>query len=142
MSTEFVILVVDDEREIREMLSRHFRLEGHQVVDVENVAQAEEQLAKKRFDVVISDIMMPGKLGTELLLKIREEYPMTRTIMITGYVTMENGLTCMRRGAETVIFKPLGDLDELDAAVKRALDDIVRWKRKLVALRTMKSGGE
>lgn len=138
MSARAAILVVDDEPEIRDMLSRHYRLLGDTVVTAEDVNEAERALAERRFDVVICDIMMPDRLGTELLTTIRNEYPMTHAIMITGYVTMENAMSCMRRGADTCVFKPLTDLAELDQAVERAVSDIRRWTAKLSTLRAMR----
>jgi two-component system response regulator PilR (NtrC family) len=137
MSARATILVVDDEPEIRDMLSRHYRLLGDTVVTAGDVDEAERALAQRRFDVVLCDIMMPGRLGTELLTTIRNEYPMTHAIMITGYVTMENAMSCMRRGADTCVFKPLTDLTELDQAVERAVSDIRRWTAKLSTLRAM-----
>ncbi len=134
------ILIVDDENEICEMLSRHFRFLGYEVDQAESAEQALEIMSEKRMEVVISDIMMPGMLGTDLVSAIRTEYPMTHVIMITGYVTLENALTCMRRGADTCVFKPLEDLTELDEAVERALDDLRRWKDKFLELQGMKGG--
>ncbi|MCP4678868.1 MAG: response regulator [Deltaproteobacteria bacterium] len=129
------LLIVDDEEEIRKLLYRHFKLKEYNAFLAQDVDSAEKELAKRRFDVVICDIMMPGRLGTELLLTIRDEYPMTHAIMITGQVTMGNAMACMRRRADTCIFKPLEDLKELDEAVDRAVGDIRRWNRKLAQLK-------
>lgn len=132
-------MVVDDEYEIREMLYSHFVLKGYEVVVAESVDQAISFLGERRFDVVISDIMMPGRLGTELASVVRDEYPMTHVIMITGQITLENALACMRYRADTCIFKPMDDLSELDDAVERAISDIRRWRRKLSELRGMRT---
>jgi CheY-like chemotaxis protein len=85
--------------------------------------------------------MMPEMNGIELLCRIRAEYPMTRVIMITGYVTLENALACLRNNADTCIFKPLSDLEELDTAVAAAVAYLDNWKRKLAELRGMKTEG-
>ncbi len=135
------ILIVDDEIEIREMLSRHFKLMGYDTETAGSVDEAVDVLNRKMIQVVISDIMMPGKTGIELLPIIHDNFPMIRVIMITGYVTLENALACMRKGADTCIFKPLGDLEELDEAVKRVYDWHVRWQEKLRSLQRMKTGG-
>lgn len=132
------LLIVDDEVEIREMLSRNFRMRGFNVELAGNGTEALALLAEKRVDVVISDIMMPEMSGTELLRAIRQQYPMIRVIMITGYVTLENALTCMRLGAQTCIFKPFDDLDELNEEVGLALKWLRIWQVKLRALRGMK----
>lgn len=132
------ILIVDDEIEIRELLERHFRFMGYDVVLAANGVEALEILAKRPMRVVVSDIMMPEMDGITLLGRIRSEYPMTRIIMITGYVTMENALACMRKQAETCIFKPIDDLTELDEAVERAFEYLKHWEKKLLELQGMR----
>lgn len=136
------LLIVDDELEIREMLSRHFRMLGHQVELAGNGLEALEVLARERIDVVISDIRMPEMDGVALLREIRRQYPMVRTIMVTGYVTLENALACMRNQADTCIFKPLNDLGELEGAVDDALNRLSRWKTKFRELQGMKPAME
>ncbi|MFQ5463363.1 MAG: response regulator [Phycisphaerae bacterium] len=132
------LLIVDDESEIREMLARHFRMLGYDVASAVDGKDALEKLSEKRFDVVVSDIMMPEMNGVELLRAIRADYPMTHVIMITGYVTLENALACLGGGADTCIFKPLTDFQELDDAVSAALATLRRWQRKLQELQGMK----
>ncbi len=133
------ILVVDDEAEIRQLLDRHLRYLGYEVDCAESGEHALAALESKRVDVVISDIGMPEMDGLELLRRIRKDYPMTRVIMITGYVSQENVLSCMAKGAEICIFKPLEDLEELEQAVQRAEETLERWWSTLGRLRTMKS---
>ena len=138
------LLIVDDETEIRDMLSRHFRYSGYEVDTAANGLEAMEKLDASHIQVVISDIVMPKMDGVELLRNIRQQYPMIHTIMITGYVTLENALACMRHGADTFIFKPLEDLDELDQAVQQAVTSLKHWQDKLKILRAMNpavSGG-
>ncbi len=113
------LLIVDDEPDIQEMLSRHYRFKGYEVDLASNGIEALKILSEKRFEIVISDIMMPEMDGVTLLREIRIQYPMVRVVMITGYVTMDNALACMGNGAETLVFKPLLDLSELDDAVSR-----------------------
>ncbi|TWI74210.1 response regulator receiver domain-containing protein [Desulfobotulus alkaliphilus] len=132
------LLIVDDEKEIRDMLSRHFRLLGYDVLTAEHGLDALSILQKKRVDVVISDIIMPEMDGVDLLREIRKQYPMVRIIMITGYVTLENALACMRNQADTCIFKPLNDLGELEEAVQIAIAAQTRWTRKFRELKGMK----
>ena len=125
------ILIVDDELEIRDMLSRHFRMLGCEVETAGDGKEGLRVLSARRIDVVVSDIMMPVMDGVSMLREIRAHYPMTRVIMITGYVTLENALVCMRRQADTVVFKPFDDLVELETAVDTAMAHLERWKRKL-----------
>ncbi len=132
------LLIVDDESEIREMLSRNFRMLGYEVQTAVNGIEALGLLAGTRTDVVVSDIRMPEMDGVSLLREIRRQYPMIRVIMITGHVTLENALACMRNQADTCVFKPLGDLSELEEAVETAMAALARWNRQLRMLQGMK----
>lgn len=138
------ILIVDDEIAICEMLSRHFRYIGYEVDMASNGAEAMEKLAQSSFQVVISDIVMPKMDGVELLRALKKQYPMIHIIMITGYVTLKNALSCMRLGADTCVFKPLEDLTELEDAVVNAVNALKQWQEKLIMLKAMNpavSGG-
>ena len=138
------LLIVDDEAEIRDMLSRHFCYLGFQVETACDGIEAMEKLAQARTEVIISDVVLPRMDGVELLRAVRKHYPMIHTIMITGYVTLENALACMRHGADTCVFKPLEDLTELEQAVGYAVDRLKRWQEKLRMLQAMNpavSGG-
>ena len=132
------LLIVDDEQDIREMLSRHFRYSGFNVLTAGNGQEALDQMALNKVDIVISDIVMPVMNGPELCEKIRDDYPLTHVIMITGHVTLDNVMSCMRRGVDTCVFKPLHDLKELEDAVNRAVEDINRWIKILTELRGIK----
>jgi CheY-like chemotaxis protein len=132
------ILVVDDEADIRELLSRHFRYLGYEVETASHGKEALERLAATKIDILISDIMMPEMNGVELLKHVRAHYPMIRPIMITGYVTMENALACIRYGADSCVFKPLNDLSQLENAVNEATRRLRYWMDILRELRGMK----
>lgn len=134
------ILIVDDEREIRELLSRHFRYLGYEVSLACDGLDALAQMEDARVDIVISDIKMPRMDGVMLLERLRREYPMVRVIMMTGHVVQEAILACMREGAETCIFKPLQDLTEMEQAVSQAVQTIQRWWEILGELRALKAG--
>lgn len=132
------ILVVDDEESIRLSLARHFRMRDMEVDTAADGLDALDKLAANPYRVMVSDIMMPRMDGIGLLRRMRSEYPMTRSIMTTGYVTLENALACLKFGAETCIFKPFSDLSELDQAVEAAFAYHERWERKLLELRGMR----
>lgn len=133
------ILIVDDEPDIRSMLSRHLRFSGYSVDEAENGRDALEKMAKRKTDIVITDIMMPVMDGVDLLRNIQKHYPLTRRIVITGYVTLENALSCLRQGADTFILKPLEDLGELDEAVERSVRTVAHWVELLKKLSGMKT---
>jgi CheY-like chemotaxis protein len=132
------LLIVDDEEGIRDLMRRHFSFQGYQVLTASDGDEALMILSEKKVDVVISDIMMPNMDGTELIQRIRAEYPIMRVIMMTGYVSMSNLLICLQNQADTVIFKPFKNLDEIDEAVARALVHLDHWKRKLLELQGLK----
>ena len=132
------ILVVDDEEQIRDMLARHFRYLGYEVDTAENGKDALAKLDEDRTDIVISDIMMPEMNGVDLLYHLRRDHPMVRAIMITGYVTLENAMGCMRNGAETCVFKPIEDLSNLETAVDQVVSRINNWHGILRDLQGMK----
>lgn len=130
------LLIVDDEAEIRELLSRHFRYLGYEVSLAINGEDALDKMESERVDVVVSDIKMPRMDGVMLLERLRREYPMVRVIMMTGHVAQEAILACMREGAETCIFKPLEDLSELENSVQNAVSTLQRWWQILGDLRS------
>ena len=132
------LLIVDDEDEIRDMLKRHFTLADYTVLTASNGLEAVEIIEKNRIDIVITDLMMPVMDGIALLEHVREQSPTTHAIAVTGHVTLDNALSCMRLGADTVVFKPLEDLTELEEAVAEAEGRMKRWQRKLRELRGMR----
>ena len=133
------LLIVDDEADIRNMLSRHFRYHGYDVETAENGFIALEKLDQASYQVVVSDIMMPKMTGVQLLEAIRQQHPMVHVIMMTGHVTLENALACMQQGADTCIFKPIEDMAELQTAVEEAVNRLKHWQQKLKALQAMNS---
>jgi CheY-like chemotaxis protein len=135
------ILIVDDEPDIRESLSRHLRFCGYAVETAANGREALEKLERQKIDIVVSDLMMPEMDGIELLRQVRREYPMIHMIMITGFVTQENILACMRHGADCCLFKPLTDIGELEEAVTIAQAALERWKKTFVRLRQLAAQG-
>lgn len=135
------LLIVDDEADIRKNLCSYFKLKGFEVDAAENGVAALDILAVKHIDIIISDVKMPGMDGVELLREVRKQYPMIRVIMITGYVTLENALSCMRHGADTCIFKPFQDLNELTDAVNASAKSLDMWQKKLRELLDMKRDG-
>ena len=133
------LLIVDDELEIRKSLEIYFKSLGYEVDLAEDGQAGIDMLMVKRFDIIVSDISMPRKDGIELLREVRHNYPMTRVIIITGYISLEYALSCMRLGADTCVFKPFDNLDELTDAVATSLKNLQQWQKKLKELVGMKS---
>lgn len=114
------ILVVDDEHSIREVLRLRLSDEDYAVEVAENGRRAIELLEQKSFDLVVSDIKMPGLGGMGLLKHIRTNYPATDVVIMTGYASMENAIESMREGAVDYIIKPF-NIDDMVFIVQRAL---------------------
>lgn len=136
------LLIVDDEFEIRDMLSRHFEFLGYNTATASNGKEAMDYLDENKVDIIITDIIMPVMDGVTLLKTIRKEFPMIQVIMITGYISLDIALSCMRAQACTCVFKPLESLSELETAVETASQTIEMWKSKFRELRGMKSLNE
>jgi two-component system response regulator PilR (NtrC family) len=115
------ILVVDDERSMREFLEILFRREGYDVVTVGDVDGALAAVESDDYDIVITDIQMPGRSGLELLHAVREVAPETAVIMITAFATTETAIEAMKEGAYDYITKPF-KVDEIRVVVEKALE--------------------
>jgi DNA-binding NtrC family response regulator len=116
------ILVVDDDQQMRLDLTEILSMEGY---DVDSAGSGEEALKfiqRNGYDIVISDLKMPGMNGLELLARIKELKTDTRVIMITAYATIESAVEAMRRGASDYISKPF-KINEIEVAVRRALEE-------------------
>jgi two-component system response regulator PilR (NtrC family) len=115
------ILVVDDEQSMREFLEIFFRREGFEVVTAGEVDTALLAVESDSFDVVISDIKMPGRSGLELLQAVKEVSPETVVIMITAFATTETAISAMKQGAYDYVTKPF-KVDELRLVIEKALE--------------------
>ncbi len=114
------ILVVDDEESIRELAAEIFSKRGWNVEVAENAEKGAELIAKKNFDVIISDIMMPGISGLKFLKYVKEVSPSTAVIMITGYPSIDIAVDAVKNGAFDFIVKPF-TIDKLELTVKKAV---------------------
>ncbi len=115
------ILVVDDEKIIRESLSYVLNEEGYNVKEAENGNDAYDQLLKESFDLVITDLEMPGMKGIELLEKISDLNVQTSVIIITAYGSLTTAITALRKGASDYILKPI-EFDEIIIKIKRLFE--------------------
>ena len=115
------ILVVDDERSMQEFLEIFLRGEGYDVVTAGDVATARARLESDDFDVLITDIQMPGGSGLDLLRATSQVAPETIVIMITAYATTETAISAMKEGAYDYLTKPF-QVDEIRLVVEKALE--------------------
>src|SRR4029453_10371290 len=115
------ILVVDDERVIREILSDFLSLEGYVVRTVEDGQEALRELQRRSYNLVISDLKMPNMGGLELIEKITALQIPVLTVIMTGFGTVETAIEAMKKGAYDYILKPF-KVEEVIHIVQRGLD--------------------
>ncbi len=97
------ILVVDDERSICELLEITFRKEGHRVEVAHDVPAAKRKLESQIFDIVVSDVRMPGESGVDLLKLTKEIAPQCFFLLITGVPTVETAIAAINSGADRYV---------------------------------------
>jgi len=119
---KFTILVIDDEKNIREGLKAALELDGYNVELAADGAAGLEIALKSEVDLVITDLKMPGVTGEEVLRRVTSETPGIPVIVLTGHGTVESAVDAMRAGAYDFLTKPL-NLDRLSLLVKRALQN-------------------
>jgi response regulator RpfG family c-di-GMP phosphodiesterase len=115
------VLVVDDEKVIREILSDFLTMEGYVVRTVEDGSAALRELLRRPYDLCISDLKMPVMDGLELLEKIAEENINVLTVIMTGFGTVETAIEAMRKGAYDYILKPF-KVEQVVHTVQRGLE--------------------
>ena len=115
------ILIVDDERSMREFLEIFFRREGHLVSVASGASEARERLDADEIDVVISDMQMPDGSGLDVLRAAQELSPEVPVIMITAFATTDTAIAAMKDGAYDYVTKPF-KVDELGVVVAKALE--------------------
>jgi two-component system response regulator PilR (NtrC family) len=128
------ILVVDDEKSICELLEITFRKEGHRVELAHNVDEAKRKLESSLFDIVISDVRMPGATGVELLRFARELAPDSYFVLITGVPTLETAIAAANEGANRYVIKDHDLVEQLRVAV-REVSENMKWKKEAGYLR-------
>jgi DNA-binding NtrC family response regulator len=104
------VLIVDDDKGIRELITQVLEREGFSTTSVENGESCLELLGKNKFDLLIIDIVLPGLGGMEILMNINNKYPKMRIIIISGMVATDS--VVMRNlgsqfGASAILAKPL-----------------------------------
>ena len=126
------ILVVDDEKYIREGLVAALELDGYNGLQAENGTQAWKMVNEQAIDMVITDLRMPDMGGAELLKRIYTTYPTIPVVVLTGHGTIEDAVTAMQNGAVDFLTKPV-NLDHLSVLIKRSLagKDLAEKNREL-----------
>jgi DNA-binding NtrC family response regulator len=115
------ILIVDDDQAMRLALSESLESCGYEVEAVENGREALDLFRKRTFDLVVTDMRMPGMTGIEVLKGVKKMSPNIPVILITAYGTVSIAVEAMKEGAAEFIMKPFS-LDDLEAVVKNVLN--------------------
>ena len=134
MNGEPTLLVVDDEASNLESLERIFAREGLTVLSAHDGREALEVVRKRRVDVVLTDLMMPGISGVDLLKAVKQLSAETETVVMTAYGTVEAAVEAMREGAYDFITKPLKR-----AHVIRVVSKALEKQSLIVENRTLKA---
>lgn len=117
------ILIIDDEKVIREGVERALSKRGYQIAKAEDGDRGLELLKAQQFDIVLTDLMMPGLDGFAVLDWIRENQPHVQVIVITGFATVTKAVTAMKQGAFDFVGKPFTP-DYIRVVVDRAIDKL------------------
>src|SRR5271170_6043740 len=128
------ILVVDDEKSICELLEITFRKEGFKIEVAHNVEAAKRKLESQIFDIVLSDVRMPGESGVDLLKLTKEIAPDCFFLLITGVPTVETAIAAINSGADRYVIKDHELVDQLRRAV-REVSESLKWKKEAGYLR-------
>jgi two-component system response regulator PilR (NtrC family) len=115
------ILIVDDERSMREFLGIHLRRAGHRVEAAPGGSAALAAMKEREFDVVITDLRMPDVDGMVVLAEAKQLHPDTQVIVVTAFATTETAIAAMKAGAYDYLTKPF-KVDEVSLVIDRALE--------------------
>ncbi len=115
------ILIVDDERSMREFVSILLKKQGHEVDMADCAEQAFEKIDQENFDLVLTDLKMPGASGLDVLAYQKERNPSTQVILMTAYASHDTAVQAMKAGATDYVTKPF-KVEELLVQVDKALE--------------------
>ena len=115
------VLVVEDEPDIREVLVEYFRSRGYTVTGAADGRSAIAALERGAFDLVLTDLQLPGVDGLAVLSAARRLYPSIYVIIVTGYASLDSAIQAVRLGAYDYLTKPFS-LGQIDVALRR-IDD-------------------
>ena len=116
--SELHVLVVDDEADIRLGLTRLLGTLGIQAGQAADGLEALTQLRNQEWDLVLTDLMMPGMTGSELLAEIKKTWPDVAVVLLTGFGTVQTAVQCVQAGASHFLTKPF-DNEEILGIIQR-----------------------
>jgi DNA-binding response OmpR family regulator len=117
-----VVLVVDDDAALLNLMGRRLEKQGYVVERAQDGRSALGMIEKTGYDLVVTDIYMPGVTGLELLRQAKERDPHTQVVVVTAAATLENAIDALNNGAFAYLTKPFDHLSVFDNVVTRAMD--------------------
>src|SRR3954471_10111875 len=93
------ILIIDDEEQLRKLMTRIISLEGYEVTSAKNLREARGILSTRDPDLVLSDVRLPDGDGVDFVREIKKEHPLTEVILLTAYGNISDGVQAMKNGA-------------------------------------------
>jgi DNA-binding response OmpR family regulator len=135
------ILVVDDEGAIRYSISKTLQRVGYQVHTAASGEEALEMMQRQEYDVVLTDIRMPGLSGVDLLARIKEQAPDAVVILLTGYASLETAIESLRLGAHDYLVKPSSSQD-IRNSVSQGIERSRNMKHRRILLRSIRENVE
>jgi|UniRef100_A0A7C3V4N7 DNA-binding NtrC family response regulator len=121
MATLPTILLVDDEERFRTNLSKLLAAHGYEVTTADSGPRALAELARQPFDVVLLDVRMPAMSGLETLKAIKQDYPDSEVIILTGHASVDAAAEVIRLGGSELLLKPC-PLEEIIAKIETAYE--------------------
>jgi DNA-binding NtrC family response regulator len=115
------LLIVDDDDDMRQDLSRLFRKQGHEVTAAVSGEDALNKAAHARFDVALLDLHLPGISGIDVLAKLKQCQPELEALMLTAHSSIETAVEALRKGAYDYLTKPFRAAD-LEVHVQKAFE--------------------
>jgi two-component system, OmpR family, response regulator CpxR len=113
------VLLVDDEQDFAEVLAERLETRGFSVQKAFNGDDAISLISNQDADVVVLDVLMPGRNGVEILREIKQLKPLTEVIMLTGHATIESAIEGMKLGAYDYLMKPT-ETEDLVVKIQKA----------------------
>jgi DNA-binding NtrC family response regulator len=134
------ILIVEDDKTFRSFLQTLLVAEGYEVAEAADGEKALALLRRESFDLVLSDLKMPGMSGIDLFRRSREETFSAPFVMITAFGSIEEAVTAVKEGVSDFLTKPLKDPDALRVLVRKVLATSLR-ARAFLALKETEAAG-
>ncbi len=126
------VLLVDDEEQFVDILAQRLEARGLQVTTAYNGEQALIRLKEVDVDVILLDVLMPGRTGIEVLKEIKLAKPLTEVILLTGHATVETAIEGMKLGAYDYLMKPMETevlVEKIHKAFRRKADQEKRIRQ-------------